>query len=78
MMQRPETLVQYSGLYILVFTFKVHGGISHLKVSYCFRVYNVLGLFRSFLPWWYHDGFDVVLAKVGVCMILCLHLLWLL
>ena len=34
-----------------------------------FQVY-----FRYFLPWWYHDGFDVVLAKVGVGMISCLHL----
>ena len=54
---------------------------SHLKIRYCseyimFEVY--LDLSYHAWPWWYHDGFDVVLAKVGVCMILCLHLLWLL
>ena len=35
------------------------GGISHLKIrvqSTEFRVQSS-DLFRSFLPWWYHDGF---------------------
>ena len=34
------------------------GGISHLKIrvqSTEFRVQSS-DLFRSFLPWWYHDG----------------------